>query len=264
MPGLVAYYWEGGAPKEHVVKNISLTGAYLYGTEQWYDGTIMALSFRQGAVTGEVASLSVRGKIVRHGADGIGVKFMMRTKDEKAALKRFVGSKERGQALIEYALMVPLLLLFVVTTVNFGGLLYSFVTVANAARAGAQYAAMGSAYASYPAPESLNAIQTLVQNETSALPHSSSSNPVVTVCENNSGTVTNWGGGTCPAGVSPPQDPERILTPAGVITYSSLAIDVTYTYTAIIPTGFKFPALNIFTLAMPTTVHRRTVMRILN
>jgi hypothetical protein len=86
----------------------------------------------------------------------------------------------------------------------------------------------------------------------------------VTVCENNSGTVTNWGGGTCPAGVAPPQDPEPIGVPQSALTYTSLAIDVTYTYTAIIPTGFKFPALNIITLAMPTTVHRRTVMRVLN
>jgi hypothetical protein len=131
MPSLVAYYWDGGAPKEHAVKNISLTGAYLYATERWYDGTIVALSLRQGAATAEAACLSVRGKIVRHGADGIGIKFMMRTKDEQAALKRFIGNTakaERGQALIEYALMVPLLLLFVVTTVNFGGLLYSWVT----------------------------------------------------------------------------------------------------------------------------------------
>jgi len=264
-PGLVAYYWDGGVPKEHAVKNISLTGAYLYAAERWYDGTIMALSFRQGAITAEAACLSVRGKIVRHGADGIGIKFMMRTKDEKAALKRFINHKtERGQALVEYALMVPLLLLFVVTTVNFGGLLYSWVTVANAARAGSQYAAMGAAYATYPAPGSLSAIKTLVQNETSALPHSSSSNPAVTVCENNNGTVTNWGGGTCPAGVTPPQDPETITGGQTGTTYTSLAIDVTYTYTAIISTGFKFPALNIVTLAMPTTVHRRTVMRVLN
>lgn len=266
MPGMVAYYWDGDDPKEHVVKDISITGAYLCATERWFEGTIMKLSLRKVGDTTKAPCLWVRGKVVRHGADGMAIRFIVRTRDEEAELKQFIGknanSTERGQALIEYALMVPLLLLFVVSTVNFGGLLYSWVTVANAARVGAQSAGMGAAYLSYPST-SLSAIQTLIQNETSALPHSSSTNPVVTICENNSGTITKWGGGACNASTNPPQDPEPIAS-GSTITYSTLAIDVTYTYTAIIPTGFKFPALNILTLAMPTTVHRRTVMRILN
>lgn len=268
-PGVVAHFWEGGTPQQHPVKNISLTGAYLFAAERWYTGTILSVNFRDASGGGDDA-LGVNCKVVRHGPDGLGVKFMLRTKDEQKAVKRFMDAStscgsvtERGQALIEYAFMLPLLILFIVTTVNFGGLLYSWITVANAARAGSQYAAMGSAYASYPSAATLPNIQTLVQNETSALPNSSSTNPVVTVCENNNGTVTKWGGGTCPAGVAPPQDPEPIAS-GSTITYSTLAIDVTYTYTAFISTGLKFPALNIFTLGMPTTIHRRTVMRILN
>ena len=169
---------------------------------------------------------------------------------------------ERGQTLVEYALMVPLLFILIANIVNFGGLLYGWITVANAARAGAQYGAMGGAYATYPTTATLAQIKTLVENEASALPNSSSTNPVVTVCENNNGTVIDWGGGTCPAGVtSPPQDPEDA---AGTTTYSSLAIDVTYTYTQFISSGLKFPILHLFTLALPTSIHTRIVMRVLN
>ena len=172
---------------------------------------------------------------------------------------------EGGQSLVEYALMIPLLLILVVNLVNFGGLLYSWITVADAARAGAQYAAMGGAYAGYPATATLASIKALVQNETSALPNASSTNPVVTVCENLSGTSVNRGTSStaCPAGTNPPQDPESVGG-TSTSTYTSLAIDVTYTYTAFVSSGLKFPALDLFTLAMPSVIHTRTVMRVLN
>ena len=298
-PGIVAFYWDGGAPKEHPVKDISATGAYLYAKERWSAGTVLALTLQEVAEAGQTtsaASLSLHCRVVRQDSDGIGITYMVRSPEERAALKSFMkrviartpptppalrrnGAAERGQALIEYALMVPLLFLFIVSTVNFGGLIYSWVTVANAARAGSQFAAMGSSYASYPVPAQLTAIQTLVQNETSALPNSSSTNPVVTVCQNNTlysgnpngpnptttATITDYGGGTCPTGVAaPPSDPETITGGTTGSAYTTIAIDVTYTYTAFIKTGFKFAALDIITLAMPTTVHRRTVMRALN
>lgn len=177
---------------------------------------------------------------------------------------RKLGARKRssgGQSLVELAFMVPLLVILVANVVNFGGLLYSWITVANAARAGAQYAAMGVAYASYPTPPTLAQVKTLVQNDASALPNSSGTNPAVTVCESNNGTAIDWGGGACPAVTQPPQDPEDA---AGTTTYSSLAIDVTYTYSQFISTGFKFPILDLYTVAVPSTVHTRTVMRVLN
>jgi Flp pilus assembly protein TadG len=168
-----------------------------------------------------------------------------------------------GQALVEYAFMVPFLFLLIMNLVNFGGFIYDWVTVSNAARAGAQYAAMGAAYASYPIPATLAGIQTVVQNETAALPGASSSNPAVTVCQNNNGTTTNWGGGTCPAGTVPPQDPETITGGVGAVTYTSLAVDVDYTYTPFIPSGFTLFGLGIAP-APSTVIHRRAVMRVLN
>ena len=49
-------------------------------------------------------------------------------------------TNERGHSLIEFALILPLLFLLIVNVVNFGSFLYAAITVANAARAGAEYA----------------------------------------------------------------------------------------------------------------------------
>jgi Flp pilus assembly protein TadG len=185
---------------------------------------------------------------------------MFREKQDRKALERFVrgsvvNGQERGQALVEFALVLPMLFLLMVYVVNFGGLFYSWVTVANAARSAAQYAAMGVSSvgpAGPPPLATMNRITTLIQNETASLPGST---PNVTACMNDNGTVTNLSGGACPAGVTaPPVDPEA---PA----YVSLAVDVTYTYTPF----FNITRLLGLPMALtPTTVHLRTVMRVLN
>jgi len=57
-----------------------------------------------------------------------------------------VGQKrrgERGQALVEAALIIPLLMLIAMGAVDFGRLYYSYTTIANAAREGAMCASLG-------------------------------------------------------------------------------------------------------------------------
>lgn len=286
---LVAYYWDGGVAKdEHPVKNISLTGAYISSRYEWPAGTVLHLTLRQRAVDGSgtflIPFVELRCKIVRQSPDGFGVNFMFDRNRQRKALKRLLGGSKKqartnalgrasaadeGQALVEYALMVPLLFLLIVNAVNFGGFIYDWIGVANAARAGGQYAAMGSAYASYPSMASLSAITTLIQNETSSLPNASTSNPSVTICENQNGTAvayppTGTPPAACPTGVTaPPQDPETITGTTGTSTYTTVAIDVTYTFTPFI-SGFQFPGLNIFLPTLPTSIRRRTVMRVLN
>ena len=50
---------------------------------------------------------------------------------------------DRGQSLIECALVLPLLMLLIVNVVNFGAIFYAWISVANAARTGAQYFTTG-------------------------------------------------------------------------------------------------------------------------
>ena len=54
-----------------------------------------------------------------------------------------------GQALVEFALLAPVLLLLMLLAVDFGRLFFSYVAVNNAAREGAAYAGMHAADSSY-------------------------------------------------------------------------------------------------------------------
>jgi Flp pilus assembly protein TadG len=51
--------------------------------------------------------------------------------------------RERGQSLVEFALVVPVFIVLVLGIVDFGMALRSYVTVTNAAREGARYAVLG-------------------------------------------------------------------------------------------------------------------------
>src|SRR5882762_4449412 len=73
-PGLTAFYWNGGAPLGRRVKDVSMTGAYLYTRDELYLGTVLEIALKQDEGT---AAVSVNCKVVRAGPDGIGVSFMV-------------------------------------------------------------------------------------------------------------------------------------------------------------------------------------------
>ncbi|HEX5825770.1 MAG TPA: TadE/TadG family type IV pilus assembly protein [Candidatus Limnocylindrales bacterium] len=50
--------------------------------------------------------------------------------------------RQRGQSLAEFALILPVLLLLVLMTIDFGRLFYSWITITNSARVAANYAAI--------------------------------------------------------------------------------------------------------------------------
>jgi Flp pilus assembly protein TadG len=266
-PGIVAHYWDGGAPQKRVVKDISLTGAYLYASERWWTGTVIDMSFKDEGGEGETMSsgsaLGLRCKVVRESTDGIGVTFMLRTREEQKALKQFMcttvlsaavpgkrRAAEQGQALIEYALMVPFLFLLIVNCVNFGAFVYDWIVVANASRTGAEYAIRGNAAAGGLAPPTATQISTLITNDMKSIPGT----PTISVCENNNGTLTTLTGTCSSTGTwAVPADPEAP-------SYVLVTVDVSYTYTPLTGT-LKFPGLRIYATIPPTTIHRRAVMR---
>ncbi len=154
--------------------------------------------------------------------------------------------------MIEFALVLPLLFLLILNLVNFGAFIYAWITVANAARAGAQYMIMSHAWYGNPAEASDGAIRTLASNDAAGL-WNATTNLHVYVCKNDRGTqegsdctvsVANWG---------LPTDPEPTLYVVG-------AVDVAYTYRPLIP-FWDFPHLGIHLTLPPTMIHRRAVMR---
>lgn len=64
----------------------------------------------------------------------LNVKFLRRTRKDE----------ERGQSLVEFALLVPIFLLLVFAIVDFGMGFHAWITVTNSAREGARYGAVGA------------------------------------------------------------------------------------------------------------------------
>src|SRR5882757_2118601 len=91
--------------------------------------------------------------------------------------------RNQGQALIEYILVLPLIFVLIVNVINFGGFFYAFVTVANAARAGADYAILGGASvaSSHISSATVSNITDLITADIASLPNKPSLS--VTVCQ---------------------------------------------------------------------------------
>jgi Flp pilus assembly protein TadG len=266
-PEVVAHYWDGAAPAAHTIRNISASGLYILTEQRWYPGTLVMLTLQRKDSVGEEAdrSITVQSKVVRSGPDGVGLVFVPVEHEEKRVasgssgdpghfltagrktIARFLQQVNdgRGQSLVEFILVLPVIFLLIVNVVNFGAFFYAWITVSNAARAGADYAIMGGATVQGPTPPTAAQISSLITTDILSLPNRSSL--VVKVCQNFNGTVT----GTCAAMPSDPEPANYILT----------AIDVTYTYQPLIPAGFQFPNLNVYATLPPTTIHRRAVMR---
>jgi Flp pilus assembly protein TadG len=98
-------------------------------------------------------------------------------------------ARQKGQAILELALMLPVLLLLAVGIIEFGRLAYFAIEVSNAARAGAQYGTQSLALASDSAD-----ITDAAQNDAPDIGTNLNVTPVASCgC-----TATAAIGGTCP------------------------------------------------------------------
>ena len=78
-PGLVAYYWTGGAPYSYHVGDISATGLFLLTKERWAPGTLiqMTLQKQDGRTINSDSSICVLSEVVRWGENGAGFNFVL-------------------------------------------------------------------------------------------------------------------------------------------------------------------------------------------
>jgi hypothetical protein len=78
VPGMVAHYYTGGAPKPHEVADISMTGFYLLTEERWMPQTMIQMTLQKPCAKGErKQSITVLSRIVRRGSDGVAAEFVM-------------------------------------------------------------------------------------------------------------------------------------------------------------------------------------------
>ena len=171
-------------------------------------------------------------------------------------MRRVIGPEScRGQSLVELALILPLVLLLIVNAINFGAFLYAVITVANAARTGADYMVQaGASVGGAVAPDPTLQVIPLVRADCGSLPNKAVGALTVRVCTNNSSNGTTVV--TCSDGsTTAPADPEPN-------TYVAGTVDVTYTYQPLIAL-WDFPGLHIHATLPTSTIHRQSVTRMI-
>jgi len=78
VPGMVAHYFTGGAPKPKDVADISMSGMYLLTDDRWMPGTMIQMTLQKPCSLGEKKqSINVLSRIIRRGSDGVAVEFVM-------------------------------------------------------------------------------------------------------------------------------------------------------------------------------------------
>jgi Flp pilus assembly protein TadG len=163
-------------------------------------------------------------------------------------------SQDRGQALIEFILVLPIIFLLILNLVNFGAFFYAWITVANAARAAANYAILGGASVGAPGTPDGPSILSVITQDVQSLPNKASISVNACQVNDSSGTPQKTSLiGACSSMTSLPIDPEPS-------NYVVTVVDVTYTFRPLIA-AFSFPRLGVYLTIPPTTLYQRAVMR---
>jgi hypothetical protein len=78
-PGLVAYFFTGGAPRPHAIEDISVTGFFLNTDHLYMLGTVVRMTLQRAGTRGDKPgdTLTVHSRMVRHGATGGGFEFVL-------------------------------------------------------------------------------------------------------------------------------------------------------------------------------------------
>jgi len=78
LPGLSAYFFTGGTPVAHGVRDISLTGMYVLTGERWYPGTTVRMTLTDRQEPTAERSITLHATVMRWGNDGVGLRFVLR------------------------------------------------------------------------------------------------------------------------------------------------------------------------------------------
>jgi uncharacterized protein len=97
MPGLAAYFFTGGAPVAHGVRDISQTGMYVLTQERWYPGTVVRVTLTDRHEPTAERSITLNMAVIRSGDDGVGLKFLLQNSKDRRPGDSMVGGVDSLQ-----------------------------------------------------------------------------------------------------------------------------------------------------------------------
>jgi hypothetical protein len=83
IPGLTAFFFTGGAPIPHGIRDVSETGIYVLTEERWYPGTVIRMTLTDQREPTAERSFTVNAMVMRWGNDGVGLHFIFQTKKDR-------------------------------------------------------------------------------------------------------------------------------------------------------------------------------------
>jgi hypothetical protein len=83
LPGVYAYFFTGGAPVAHGLRDISLTGMYVFTKERWYPGTMVRMTLSDSSERAAGSSITLNTTVVRAGDDGVGLRFVLEKSNKR-------------------------------------------------------------------------------------------------------------------------------------------------------------------------------------
>ena len=91
---IAAYFFTGGPPVAHEIRDMSLTGLYVLTEERWYPGTLVRITLTDRRDPNTDQSLTLNGRVVRWGDDGVGLEFVLH--DKKSIEPCMLGAPDSG------------------------------------------------------------------------------------------------------------------------------------------------------------------------
>jgi PilZ domain len=91
-PRLVAYFFDGGTPTAHCIRDISSNGLYLLTTQRWYPGTLVTITLQRTEKdqAGVKQSITVQARVMRSAEDGVGLRFVVPKSAEGRRIQQYV------------------------------------------------------------------------------------------------------------------------------------------------------------------------------
>jgi len=96
LPGMVAYFFTGGTPKEQPVRDMSNTGIYILTEERWFKGTIVQLTLTDRTDRTAERSITLNARAVRQGTDGVALEFIRLGDDHRGDRVLELGDYSNG------------------------------------------------------------------------------------------------------------------------------------------------------------------------